>query len=342
MIDFLFFRQGIPSLSVRVTILRLVITLRYMAKRLEAHIKEFLEYLEIERGRSDKTVRNYGFYLHRFSEWAKSPAPAEIDAEMVRQFRLHLNRDVAGRDEPALAKATQNYHLIALRAFLKYLAKRDVKTLAAEKIELAKQGSRHVEFLEKEELLRILAEPGKDPTILGYRDRAILELLFSTGLRVSELAGLKIEQVNLKNDEFTVLGKGRKHRIVFLSPESKDAIKVYLGKREDVSPYMFVRHDKARRAKGVGEESKPLTPRSIQRLVDRYARMAGITKSVTPHTLRHTFATDLLRNGADIRAVQTMLGHESITTTQVYTHVTDKELKRIHQSFHNADKKKKD
>lgn len=311
------------------------------AKRLDAFLKEFLEYLEIERGRSDKTTRNYGFYLRRFSDWAKSPAPAEIDGEMVRKFRLYLNRDIAGRDEETLSKATQNYHLIALRAFLKYLAKRDVKSLSPEKIELAKQGSRHVEFLEKDELRRILAEPAKDPTILGNRDRAILELLFATGLRVSELAGLKIEQVNLKNDEFTVLGKGRKHRLVFLSPEAKDAIKVYLGKRQDVSPYLFVRHDKARRAKVVGEESKPLTPRSIQRLVDRYARMAGITKPVTPHTLRHTFATDLLRNGADIRAVQTMLGHESITTTQVYTHVTDKELKRVHQAFHNADSEEK-
>lgn len=310
-------------------------------KRLDAFLKEFLEYLEIERGRSDKTTRNYGFYLRRFSDWAKSPAPAEIDGEMVRKFRLYLNRDIAGRDEETLSKATQNYHLIALRAFLKYLAKRDVKSLSPEKIELAKQGSRHVEFLEKDELHRILAEPAKDPTILGNRDRAILELLFATGLRVSELAGLKIEQVNLKNDEFTVLGKGRKHRLVFLSSEAKDAIKVYLGKRQDVSPYLFVRHDKARRAKVVGEESKPLTPRSIQRLVDRYARMAGITKPVTPHTLRHTFATDLLRNGADIRAVQTMLGHESITTTQVYTHVTDKELKRVHQAFHNADSEEK-
>ena len=310
-----------------------------MAKRLEPFIKEFLEYLEIERGRSEKTVKNYEFYLLRFSDWAVSPAPAEIDSEMVRKYRLYLNRDVAGRNEPALAKATQNYHLIALRAFLKYLAKRDIKSLSAEKIELAKQGSRHVEFLEPEELKRILAEPGKDPTILGNRDKAILELMFSTGLRVSEVAGLKIENVNLKNDEFTVMGKGRKHRLVFVSDEAKEAIKVYLNKRQDVSPYLFIRHDKARRAQSVGQESKPLTPRSIQRMVDRYARMAGITKEVTPHTLRHTFATDLLRNGADIRSVQTMLGHESITTTQVYTHVTDRELKRIHKKFH--DKKEK-
>ncbi len=313
-----------------------------MGKRLEPFIKEFLEYLEIERGRSEKTVKNYGFYLSRFSTWAKSPAPLEIDAEMVRNFRLFLNRDIAGREDASLAKATQNYHLIALRAFLKYLAKRDVKTLSPEKIELAKQGSRSVEFLERDELRRILDEPSKDPTILGYRDRAILELFFSTGLRVSELAGLRIEHINLERDEFTVLGKGKKHRLVFLSGEAKDAIKTYLAKRDDVAPFLFVRHDKARRGSQAGDVSKPLTPRSVQRLVDRYARMAGITKPVTPHTLRHTFATDLLRNGADIRAVQTMLGHESITTTQVYTHVTDRELKRIHQAFHDAERKKKD
>ncbi len=305
-----------------------------MPKHLEPFIKEFLEYLEIERGRSDKTIRNYHFYLSRFADWAKSPAPVEIDAEMVRKFRLYLNRDVAGRNEATLSKATQNYHLIALRAFLKFLARRDVKSLSSEKIELAKQGSRHVAFLEPEELHRILAEPVKDPTILGYRDKAILELLFSAGLRVSEIAGLKIEQVNLKNEEFTILGKGKKHRIVFLSDEAKKAIKAYIAHRQDVSPYLFIRHDKAKRSKAVGQASTPLTPRSIQRMVDRYARMAGITKQVSPHTLRHTFATDLLRNGADLRAVQMMLGHSSITTTQVYTHITDNQLRDVHKKFH--------
>ena len=301
-------------------------------QRLEKYIKEFLEYLEIERGRSEKTVRNYHFYLRRFAEWSKSPAPGEITGELVRKYRLHLNRDIAGREDPQLKKNTQNYHLIALRAFLKYLAKRDVKTLAPEKIELAKQGSRHVSFLEPDELKRFLSAPEKDPTIVGLRDKALLELLFSTGLRVSEIASLRIDGVNLKLDEFTVLGKGSKHRVVFLSDAAKRALKTYLERRRDTSPYMFVRHDRARK---FIPSSQSLTPRSVQRIVDRYAREAGITKTVTPHTLRHTYATDLLRNGADIRAVQSLLGHESITTTQVYTHITDKELKRVYKEFHD-------
>lgn len=303
-----------------------------MANVFDKYLKEFLEYLEIERGRSDKTVRNYHFYLKRFSDWAKDPNPAEINNEMVRKYRLHLNRNVAGREEAQLKKNTQNYHLIALRAFLKYLAKRDVKSMAAEKIELAKQGSRQVSFLELDELKRFLLAPEKDPTIVGTRDKAILELLFSTGLRVSEIANLRIDAINLKLEEFTVLGKGSKHRVVFLSDAARRAIKAYQERRRDVSPFLFVRHDRARK---FTPGAHPLTPRSIQRIVDRYAREAGITKRVTPHTLRHTYATDLLRNGADIRSVQSLLGHESITTTQVYTHITDKELKRVYKQFHD-------
>lgn len=303
-----------------------------MAKGLEPLIREFLEYLEVERGRSEKTIRNYEFYLLRFAKFAHSPAPAEIDSALITKFRLFLNREVEGRNDDTLSKNTQNYHLIALRAFLKYLAKRDVKTMAPEKIELAKQGSRQVSFLEAEELKRMLAIAAADPTLIGLRDRAILELLFSTGLRVSELANLPIEQVNLKLEEFTVKGKGQKHRIVFMSEDAKRALKSYLDRRRDPSPYLFVRHDKAKQNVA---ESAPLTPRSVERIVYRYARLAGITKEVTPHTLRHTFATDLLRNGADIRAVQSMLGHSSITTTQVYTHVTDKELKRVYTKFHD-------
>lgn len=306
------------------------------SKVLEKFIKEFLEYLEIERGRSERTVRNYHFYLQRFTDFAKSPAPADISAELVRKYRLYLNRELSGREDGQMKKNTQNYHLIALRSFLKYLAKRDVQTLAPEKIELAKQGSRHVSFLEADELKRFMTGPEKDPTIVGYRDKAILELLFSTGLRVSELASLKIDNVNLKNEEFTVLGKGSKHRVVFLSEDAKRAVKAYIMRRKDVAPYLFIRHDRARRTGNSAPQ--PLTPRSIQRLVDRYARIAGITKAVTPHTLRHTFATDLLRNGADIRSVQSLLGHESITTTQVYTHITDKELKRVYKQFHGKKK----
>lgn len=303
-----------------------------MQRVFDKYQKEFLEYLEIERGRSEKTVRNYDFYLSRFAVWAKFPNPIEINNELIRKYRLHLNRDLVGRESAQLKKNTQNYHLIALRAFLKYLAKRDIKSLSSEKIELAKQSTRHVSFLEADELKRFLLAPEKDPTIVGVRDKAILELLFSTGLRVSELANLLIEGINLKLEEFTVLGKGSKHRVVYLSDAARRAIKAYLERRRDVSPFLFVRHDRARK---FTPSAHPLTPRSIQRIVDRYSREAGITKRVTPHTLRHTYATDLLRNGADIRSVQSLLGHESITTTQVYTHITDKELKRVYKEFHD-------
>lgn len=305
--------------------------IRYMAKTIDQYIQQFLEYLEVERGRSAKTVRNYDFYLKRFSEWADSPAPAKISQDMVHKFRLHLNRDIEGREDVTLKKSTQNYHLIALRAFLKYLHKIDVKTLAPEKIELAKQGTRKVEFLEEDELARLLAAPRKEGGLLGLRGSAVLQLLFSTGMRVSELARLEIDDINLRRDEFTVRGKGSKHRVVFLSDESKKAIKEYLDARTDVSPYLFVSHD---RAKGGRTEEKALSPRTVQRIVERYATHAGITKKITPHTIRHTFATDLLRNGADIRSVQAMLGHESITTTQIYTHVTDRSLGKVHKKFH--------
>lgn len=293
-------------------------------------ITDFLEYLEVERGRSQRTIRNYDFYLRRFQVWAKNPTPSKITSEMVRRFRLWLNREVEGRDNVTLKKSTQNYHLIALRSFLKYLAKRDITSLSPEKIELAKQPMRIVEFLEADELDRLLAVPDT-ASLIGMRDRAVLELLFSTGLRVSELSNLKIDQVNLKRDEFTVRGKGGKPRLVFLSSTAKESLKTYLAKRRDTSPYLFVSHDRAKRGR---KEQGPLTPRSIQRLVERCAREAGITKRITPHTLRHTFATDLLINGADIRSVQSMLGHASITTTQVYTHITNRQMKKVHKEFH--------
>ncbi|MDP2630060.1 MAG: tyrosine-type recombinase/integrase, partial [Candidatus Uhrbacteria bacterium] len=248
----------------------------------------------------------------------------------VRKYRLYLNRDIEGRDDISLKKSTQNYHLIALRSFLKYLQKCDVKCLSPQKIELAKQGTRSVAFLEPDELARLRNAPDDTPGIIGLRDRAIIEMLFASGMRVSELSNLKIDQINLKRDEFTVKGKGSKHRVVFLSDDAKKALKEYLAKRRDTSPYLFVSHDRAKN----GREANALTPRSIQRTIEKYATAAGITKKITPHTLRHTFATDLLRNGADIRSVQSMLGHESITTTQVYTHITDKELRKIHKKFH--------
>jgi site-specific recombinase XerD len=295
-------------------------------------ITQFLEYLEVERGRSTRTIRNYDFYLRRFQKWSKNVEPEKITSDIVHKYRLWLNRSVVGRDGEQLKKSTQNYHLIALRSFLKYLSKRDIASLAPEKIELAKQEIRTVEFLEVEELDRLLKAPKRVSSgLVALRDTAVLELLFSTGLRVSELSNLKIEQVNLKRDEFTIRGKGDKPRIVFLSSSAKDALKAYIAKRRDMSEYWFISHD---RAKGGRDNAGPLTPRSIQRLVERYSKASGITKHITPHTLRHTFATDLLLNGADIRSVQSLLGHASITTTQIYTHITNNKMKEVHKKYH--------
>lgn len=303
-------------------------------------ITDFLEYLEIEKNRSQATIRNYDFYLRRFAEMTKVHSAADITADAVRQYRLQLNR--LGQ----LKKKTQNYHMIALRTFLKYLAKRDIKTLAPEKIELAKQEDRQVEFLEGSELEDLLAAPMKNPSpllkgggarrageVIQHRDKAILELLFSTGLRVSELANLKIKEINLKRDDFSVRGKGSKIRVVFLSQQAKYWLAQYLASRHDVSPYLFVAHDRAKSGRTDGD-ARPLTTRSIERMIERYARTVGIMKKITPHTLRHSFATDLLRNGADIRSVQSMLGHASITTTQIYTHITDERLKEVYQKYH--------
>lgn len=297
-------------------------------------ITDFLEYMEIEKNRSQATIRNYDFYLRRFAEMTKVHSPSDITADLVRQYRLQLNhlpnKDLQGQ----LKKKTQNYHMIALRSFLKYLAKRDIDTLAPEKIELAKQEDRQVEFLEGSELEELLEAPMKHAEgVIQLRDRAILELLFSTGLRVSELANLKIKDINLKREEFSVRGKGSKIRVVFLSQQAKYWLEKYLAARHDVSPYMFVALDRAKSGRADGD-ANPLTTRSIERIIAKYARAVGIMKKITPHTLRHSFATDLLRNGADIRSVQSMLGHASITTTQIYTHVTDERLKEVYQKYH--------
>ena len=300
----------------------------------EKLLTDFLEYLEVEKGRSPRTLRNYDFYLRRFFVWAKWPSPAEITSDRVHKFRVWLNREIHGRNDEAPKVTTQNYHLIALRSFLKYLSRRDVKSLSAEKIELAKHPARQVDFLEEDELLRLLEAP-KGSSLVALRDRAVLETLFSTGLRVSELARLEIEDINIKRDEFTVTGKGGKRRIVFLSDRARGAIKAYLDKRIDTSPFLFVSHDRAKTTR----HDEGLTPRSIQRIVDGHARHAGITKRVTPHTMRHTFATDLLRGGADIRSVQAMLGHASITTTQIYTHVTNRHLREVHKRHHGKERR---
>jgi site-specific recombinase XerD len=291
---------------------------------------EFLEYLEIEKNRSQLTIRNYDHYLDRFLDWAMVRSPKDITSDLVRKFRLYLNRykDSKGKN---LKKATQDYYVIALRGFLKYLAKQDIKTLASEKVELGKTQDREVEFLEAEEVKRLLESVGTQ-NFVSLRDKAILELLFSTGLRVSEIANLNKENINLKSGEFSVRGKGGKIRLVFISDSAKDAIINYIKKRKDLDLALFIHFKKAGSKDSC---SLRLTPRSIQRIVKKYAIKAGIVKKVTPHTLRHSFATDLLMNGADIRSVQSMLGHSSITTTQIYTHITNKHLKDIHKKFHS-------
>jgi site-specific recombinase XerD len=303
---------------------------------------QFLDYLEIERGRSAQTIANYRAYLDRFLNWAKISQPEKISEDLVSRFRLFLNRyqSPSGRN---LKKATQNYYIIALRSFLKYLAKKNITSLQAEKIEIGKTTRPEIEFLEPDEIARII-EAAKGETLKSLRDLAILELLFSSGLRVSELTNLNRDKIDLKNQEFSVRGKGDKIRLVFISDSAKMALVKYLNKRIDIDPAAFVRDvkglekfqtNKPTKNKKASEDSLRLTPRSIQRIVKYYAAKAGIIKDVHPHTFRHSFATDLLSNGADIRSVQTMLGHSSITTTQIYTHITNPRLKEIHKNFHS-------
>ncbi len=315
---------------------------------IEKLAQDFLEYCEIEKNKSMLTVRNYAHYLARFCDFAKTHGisrPEDITLDTVRSYRLFLNRlsDEHGRN---LKLVTQNYHVIALRAFLKYLAKRDIDTLSAEKIELAKNPAREVEIMTNDEVQRIKdAVKSEENDLARMRDAAILELLFSSGVRISELVQLQQKQLNFERGEFTVRGKGDKLRLVFMSDEAAKLLKEYLKKRDDNSPALFVSHSQvgntvtkqmeAMSAKSDQHHAAGLTARSVQRLVKKYAGLAGIMHKVTPHTFRHSFATDLLQNGADIRSVQTLLGHASITTTQIYTHVTNAQLRDVHRKFHN-------
>jgi len=292
---------------------------------------DFLEYLEIEQNRSQKTIQNYDHYLTRLIDFAGEIQISDIDPELVRKWRLWLNR-LGTNTSDEMGKNTQNYHLIALRSYLKFCAKRDIKAMPADKIELAKAKRKQVTFLNPEELEGLFNAPKID-TITGLRDRAILELLFSSGLRVSELVGLNHQDINLKRKEFMVRGKGEKDRPIFISDAAAWWLKQYLEKRDDNSLPMFIRYSGTKKVSVSGNYYR-LTARSVQRLVGRYALLAGITKHVSPHTLRHSFATDLLMNGADLRSVQAMLGHSNIATTQIYTHVTDPHLKAIHSKFH--------
>ena len=328
--------------------------------------RQFLEYTEIERGRSIKTVENYERYLDRFFNFAKTERPEKITEDIVREYRLWLNRQSAaphnakgkGARQPGmntlghdtLKKKTQNYYLIALRSFLKYLVKRGIPSLSPDKIELAKTPERSLDLISRSELDRLMKAPdGSDEKSL--RDKAILELLFSTGLRVSELCSLP-KDMDLTGDELSVRGKGEKVRVVFISPEAKTAIKKYIAIRKDMDDSLFVNcgrvakivkgEDKTEKEYKSGKMGKKktaetlgLTPRSVERIIKFYGIKAGITKKITPHVIRHSFATDLLQNGADLRSVQMMLGHANISTTQIYTHITDKQLKEVHKKFHN-------
>lgn len=305
--------------------------------------RRFLEYIEIEKGRSLKTVENYERYLNRFIAFAKIKKAEDITESLVREFRLWLNRQPAQKTKASttqtstslsLKKKTQNYYLIALRSFLKYLNKHKVKTLSAEEIELAKVPERSLDLISSQELDRLLNSADGE-ALKQLRDRALLELFFSTGLRVSELCSLNSD-INLGLDEVSVRGKGEKVRVVFLSSEAKDRIKKYLKARMDMSDALFASVPTSKELKQIPTR---LTSRSVERIVKYYATKAGITKKVTPHVLRHSFATDLLRNGADLRSVQTMLGHANIATTQIYTHVTDEHLREIHKKFHGSAKR---
>lgn len=293
---------------------------------------DFLEHLEIELGRSQKTISNYHHYLTRLSDFAGEIKISDIDNELIRRWRLWLNRLGSDRADE-LGKLTQNYHLIALRAFLKYCAKRDIPALSPDKIELAKVARKQVSFLSAEEVERLLVNIDVS-SVTGARDRAICELLFSSGLRVSELVGLDKEHVNLDRREFMVRGKGQKDRPIFISAEAANWIKNYLAQREDNLNPLFISYS-GKHSPSMSGNYKRLTARSIQRIVSKAARMAGITKHVSPHSLRHSFATDLLMNGADIRSVQAMLGHSNIATTQIYTHITDPHLKAVYEQFHH-------
>ncbi len=309
-------------------------------KDLEQLKRQFLEYIEIEKGRSLKTVENYNHYLSVFLEHTKIKDPSEITDNVVREFRLWLNRQKAHKAakrpekmDETISRKTQNYYLIAIRAFLKYLARQEIKSMPSERIELAKTPERTLDLITESELKRLLDAP-KGNDLKALRDKAILELLFSTGLRVSELCSLT-RDIDLSTDELSIIGKGRKVRLVFISDHAKNTLKEYLAKRTDLDDALFIQISKNGKTQVDKGKGLALTKRSVERIIKISATKAGISKRVTPHTMRHLFATDLLSNGADIRSVQALLGHANIGTTQIYTHVTDKHLRDIHKKFHN-------
>ena len=303
-------------------------------------IDDFLEHLEIEIGRSKKTIENYRHYLERFVMLAQEILqkdeikPSDIDKELIRKYRLLLNRYGSEYGSDDLKIITQTYHLIALRGFLKYLARRDIKSLDPSLVDLPHVVRKQVTFLHFGEVEDMLEQIDLS-TESGLRDRAIIELLYSSGLRVSELVNLNRDSINLERREFMVRGKGSKDRPIFVSKSAADRLQDYLDARTDSLPALFLNNSRNTQAVDTSGNYRRMTPRSVERIVEKYARLAGITKHVSPHTLRHSFATDLLMNGADLRSVQSMLGHADISTTQIYTHVTDAHLKEVHEKFHS-------
>lgn len=307
-----------------------------MTKSIPSLITDFLEYLELERNASQRTIRNYDHYLKRFADFAGEITPKDINLEVIRKYRLHLARYKDPKTKAPLKRKTQNFFMIALRAYLRYLARLDIQTLSAEKVELGDQDPSPLKVLDDESLGRLLDAPDTSSKE-GIRDKTILEMLFSTGLRVSELASLNRDQVNLDRKEFGVVGKGGKERVVFLSDTACGWIERYLMIRKDSFKPLFIRYQGRVALEDNGEYMR-LSTRSIERIVEKYVKATGLSVKATPHTLRHNFATDLLINGADIRSVQEMLGHSNISTTQIYTHVTNKHLKDVHRSFHSKNK----
>lgn len=310
-----------------------------MEEKLLKYTEDFLEYLEIEKNCSKLTIRDYRHYLEVFRIWHKETIPTKeldkLDLSDIRKYRVYLSNkvDIKGA---GLKRVTQNYYIIAFRSFLRFLIKNDIKTLEPSKIDLPKTESRSLKFLEREQVDRLVTSPDTSREE-GVRDRAIMELLFSTGLRVSELVSLNRDQINLDRKEFGIIGKGRRSRIVFVSDRAAEWIQKYINIRKDSFKPMFIRYSGRVAEENNGERMR-LTARSVERVVKKYVRASRLPVDATVHTLRHSFATDLLTNGADLRSVQEMLGHKNIATTQIYTHITNKQLREVHKSFHSGNK----
>ncbi|OGE07165.1 hypothetical protein A2W70_01870 [Candidatus Curtissbacteria bacterium RIFCSPLOWO2_02_41_11] len=311
-----------------------------MAFDLPSLIDEFLEYLEIERNLSPLTIRDYRHYLNHFADWSKNHSPIlrpqDITVELIRKYRVYLAHYNSPNGQLPLKKVTQNYYVIALRSFLKYLIRKDLPVISPDKIELPKTESRSLKFLDRDQVDRLLVQPNVSSE-RGIRDKVIMEMLFSTGLRVSELCRLNRDQVNLERGEFGVVGKGQRLRVVFLSDRAKIWLEKYLARRTDSFKPLFIRYAGNQEPVVNGEKMR-LTPRSVQRIIDKYVRKARLPVKATPHVLRHSFATDLLMNGADLRSVQELLGHKNVSTTQIYTHVTNQQLRDVHKAFHSGNK----